>query len=281
MKQIKFLSKGLVGALIFGSLCSCSHDDDDVGYIDTVVKPETVFTAGIPTLVNIMQVKTNAQGLVTDLTSWVTNYSFSYKKEIFQGKEYDATMTSIIDAPEYKSQRYYYLLLNEKGFVTYALEHLIDDRVDVFNEYWVEYNDDDQLNYVKYSYLNEETFVTYEDGDISKVVRVPPGEPEYTIYETSISYGNNPIPNKGCIMPFSSAFDINAHNLSATYYAGMLGKSTKHLPIEKRDLTGSKNYCIFDWTLNRDKLPTKVVYTHYDSEGKLTEGGITTTEYGW
>lgn len=67
-----------------------------------------------------------------------------------------------------------------------------------------------------------------------------------------------PIVNKGCIMMFDECFGIDMDELQIAYYAGLLGKATKNLPVANDDNT-------FTWTLNSNGLPTqlKSVYGSY------------------
>lgn len=267
MKEFKLMAFCLAGVLMGCGLSSCSSDDDDIdgngatgnGTVANV-KPETVFTAGLPSKVNIAEIKTNAQGLVTQIESETAIVTFSYEGVDFNGKKYDATMEMKGISPEIDEDYKFYLQLNDQGFITYALEEEISDGEKEYDEWTMRYNSDGQLNFLKRSEGNEETTITYTNGDITKVTTVELDEADYGADENVISYGADPIANKGCIMLFDEVFGIDMDELEAAYYAGMLGKATKHLPVESKDPNGSASKMMYGykWTLNSNDLPVKL-----------------------
>lgn len=58
-------------------------------------------------------------------------------------------------------------------------------------------------------------------------------------------------------MFFGGGLGIELDDLEYAYYAGMLGKATKHLPIYNLDKNNDK--ISFEWTINKGGFPTKVV----------------------
>ena len=73
---------------------------------------------------------------------------------------------------------------------------------------------------------------------------------EYTISYTSDSV-ETPIENKGCLMLFDTTFGVDMDEMKYAYYAGLLGKATKHLPVKN-------NEDEFVWTLNNDGYPIEM-----------------------
>lgn len=70
------------------------------------------------------------------------------------------------------------------------------------------------------------------------------------------------IANKGCIMLFDDMFQIDMDEMSVAYYAGLLGKAVKNLPVgyEEKSIEGGDEYTyseVFHWTLNSNGLPTE------------------------
>ena len=83
----------------------------------------------------------------------------------------------------------------------------------------------------------------------------------YKIYYTSKKI-TLPIANKGCLMAFDGVLGVDLDHLQYAYFAGMLGKATKHLPIYNMDKDNDKT--TFDWTFNDDGFPTKIVIKSED-----------------
>jgi hypothetical protein len=52
--------------------------------------------------------------------------------------------------------------------------------------------------------------------------------------------------------------------ITYAYYAGLLGRSTKNLPLEETRTEETKTH-IFNWTLNNGGYPTKLTYDTYGS----------------
>lgn len=60
--------------------------------------------------------------------------------------------------------------------------------------------------------------------------------------------------NKGNIMLFNTTFGIDIGAMKYAYYAGLLGKATKNLPVQFIDKNGNKTN--FTWTVNSNGFPT-------------------------
>ena len=56
-------------------------------------------------------------------------------------------------------------------------------------------------------------------------------------------------------MFFDDTFDIDIEELQYAYYAGLLGKATKHLPV--RSIDEKNEVSTFRWTLDSNGYPTR------------------------
>lgn len=113
---------------------------------------------------------------------------------------------------------------------------------------------------------NEVTTITYTNGNITGV-KVKSDDDREGVYVPSIEYTSqaypNGIENKGCIMLFDTGFGIDMDEMDMAYYAGILGKATKNLPLKKTEsYVGETNPDVYvlNWTLNTTGYPTKVSY---------------------
>lgn len=73
------------------------------------------------------------------------------------------------------------------------------------------------------------------------------------------------IANKGCIMLFDQTFGVDMDEMKYAYYAGLLGKATKDLPIEITDKYSDNDEVYiskFNWTFNQSGLPTELDVTN-------------------
>lgn len=279
-KHFKFLSLAFIASLTAVSFASCSDDDDEPsnggGEQPGVVapKPSEVFTAGIPSQVGDLKITTNEKGQVTKIENDGEVVTFTYGT-ISRAETYDMTMR-IVDTEnsgDPADDLTFYMRLNKDGFVTYALEVDGDGNEDTWE---FGYNADKQLNYMKRSEGNNEvTNITYVNGDITKVdMKSDPDEYGYideghwTISYTSENV-KSPVANKGGIMLFDLTFGIDMDEFDVAYFAGLLGKSTKNLPVVRNEEDfESENYA---WTLNAAGLPTKMVATTEYSWGAETD----------
>ena len=102
----------------------------------------------------------------------------------------------------------------------------------------------------------------YENGDITRVERTDHGKKDdepWKLYYTSASY-SSPIANKGYLMLFNENIPAGFNELSLAYFAGMLGTSTKHLPLR---VVESGHESSFSWTLNESGYPTSLKFINH------------------
>ena len=283
MKITKFLLASLIAGCFAFTACSDDDDNDIVGGdlsgTPGVVNPAQVFTDGLPTQVGDWTITKGANGRVTKIvedggSDWEYTYSFNYT-----GSRADVSANVPahdvfvrVTRKDGSTVWIFYVLLNESGFAKYALQDYGDGDTD---EWWFGYNSNGQLNYLKRSEGdNEVTSITYDaNGDIVKVEETDDeGDIDTDIIKYTNSTVSTAIANKGAIMQFDDLFSIDMDEFGPVYYAGMLGKATTHLPVEKvnswidEGVTKTET-TTFKWTLNNNGFPASLVenYDGYDS----------------
>lgn len=269
----KFMALSIVGAAAMFGFSSCSDDDPsgDDGNKGGQVSIESVFPAGVPEQVGSNEIVTNDKGQVIEVKSEYSVAEFDYNP-VSRATNFDMSV-KYYDIDEYTGKKEldctFYLQLNENGFVKYALEVYEDEDEEDTDEWWFGYNADGQLNYMKRS-ENDNDVVTleYKDGDAVKCIEKDgeTGEIEVTeIYYTNVDV-TTPIANKGGIMLFDDCFGLDMDEMDVCYYAGLLGKATKHLPVEQ--IADYYRYR-YNWTLNSNGLPTEMTESEIDAEGNV------------
>ena len=285
---------------------SCGGDDDDDliggngGNGGTTTEspepnPSQVFPAGIPQEANGYSIKTDDAGRVSEISDEYGLVKFAYGKfsrAIAATTEFNAKMEIYDTSYNGNSELEYiiYLQLNKDGFITYALEEYADDEDNEIDEWRFGYNSDGQINYMfRTEGDNEENFLTYADGNVIKNELKENGKVERT---TNVLYTNKtittPIVNKGGIMEFDDAFELDMDEMVFAYYAGMLGKPTKNLPVGNVDISYDDNYPTYTgyyglrWEMNDNGLPTAMYYYEMDADGNITwENSYPEATYKW
>ncbi len=236
---------------------ACSDDDNesnDTGTTGSLVNPSNVFTAGVPKQVGSMSVVTDANGLITSMSSREdgVEIEFSYSGAS-RAESYDVVMR----VREEGYTDVCNILLNNDGFAKYCQEIESDGGIE---EWWFEYNSAGQLSKMRRTEGdNEVTQITYENGNITKVVVTSDDSDGNNSY--TIKYGASLLENKGCLMLFDETFGIDMDEMGYAYFAGLLGKATKNLPVEKRD-TKYGDEDTYSWSFNGAGLPVKLESTY-------------------
>lgn len=171
--------------------------------------------------------------------------------------------------------------LGSNGFVTTCTQVDMNSKDKEIETWKFKYNSDGQLSEMFRSEgENEVTTITYKDGNIVAVKMVSDEAGEG--FDAKISYTSEThkegIDNKGCIMLFDNTFGIDMDEMEYAYFAGILGKATKKLPLKltEVEIEDGKEYTDiydFEWTLNEKGLPSKL-------EAK-EEGYTNTFEFKW
>ena len=258
---IALLTAAVIGATFV--LSSCSNKNDDDWIVDSWPDPVTidlskVFTNGMPKEADSMTIQTDDRGLVTDIKTKDETVSFKYNN----------TKTRAIAIPNVfmKVERngettVYRMYLNNNGFVRGCMR---EQNENTKEDTWrFTYNDNDQLINIIHSADDYKKFtLTYKDSNISEI------ETKTIVSQTTtrkkdtckVAYTSTatptPIVNKGNIMLFNTTFGIDIGAMKYAYYAGLLGKATKNLPVQLIDKNGNKNN--FTWTVNSNGFPTSM-----------------------
>lgn len=258
---IALLTVAVIGATFVLSSCSNKNDDDKI--IDRWPDPVTidlskVFTNGMPKEADSMTIQTDDRGLVTGIKTKDETVSFKYNN----------TKTRAIVIPNVfmKVERngdttIYRMYLNNNGFVRGCM---IEQKENTKEDTWrFTYNDNDQLINIIHSADDYKEFtLTYKDSNISeietKTIVSQTTTRKKDTYKVAYTSDTTPVPivNKGNIMLFNTTFGIDIGAMKYAYYAGLLGKATKNLPVQLIDKSGNKTN--FTWTFNSNGFPTSM-----------------------
>lgn len=277
-KFSKFMPVAMLATAVAFSFTSCSDDNDEPDPDNggtTVAGPsvENVFANGLPASVDGSTFTTNDKGQLTSIKDGTTTITFEYGTFTQLRAHNFTVLMKERDSQDPTDGSDIYMELDMNGFVTYAYQVYLDD--DDVDEWSFEYNTDGYLTKVYRTESNDTTTITHANGDIQKVVRVDGDgyRSEYTLAYTNDEY-TSPVANKGCIMLYDEAFGVDLDEMEIVYYAGMLGKATKNLPMGAtyKGTEGSSSYTDFEtyhWEFNDNKLPIKYWEDDY-KEGAIT-----------
>lgn len=261
-----------LGAAIALTACSKNSDGpdggEDKGKVE--VNPTKVFVNGMPKIVDGSVFTRDFKGRLSSIYNKEENVliAFAYTSSILGTKDVPNVVMTVTDADE---RTVYNLFLNKDGFVKYCDEIDYEEKGNTpkTTTWNFEYNSDGQLIKAVQSKdgVKTSSTIAYNDGDAVETVTMSEKDGKetdhYRIYYTSKKV-TLPIENRGCIMSFDVALGLDLDHLQIAYYAGMLGKATKHLPIYNMDKDNDKT--TFDWILNDNGFPTKIVVK--DDEGR-------------
>ena len=261
-----------LGAAIALTACSKNSDGpdggEDKGKVE--VNPTKVFVNGMPKIVDGSVFTRDFKGRLSSIYNKEENVliAFAYTSSILGTKDVPNVVMTVTDADE---RTVYNLFLNKDGFVKYCdeIDYEKKGNTPKTTTWNFEYNSDGQLIKAVQSKdgVKTSSTIAYNDGDAVETVTMSEKDGKetdhYRIYYTSKKV-TSPIENRGCIMSFDVALGLDLDHLQIAYYAGMLGKATKHLPIYNMDKDNDKT--TFDWILNDNGFPTKIVVK--DDEGR-------------
>lgn len=277
-KFFKFATYSFLLAAV--GLVSCSDDNDGPdGPGSTPATPSAgnVFTEATPSEIDGYKFTTNDKGQVTRIKDEYEEITIEYGT-FTRATEYQAKATFKYEGEE---ESVAYLQFNNQGFISYALQIYDGDENDT-DTWKFEYNSDGRMTSLKRSEGGDDFTISYKDGDITKVTQVDEDGDSQT---STLSYVNDahktPVANKANVMLFDAAFDIDMDEMAILYYAGLLGKGTKNIPMKRVDTwdegesTGETVYTFF-WEFNSNNLPTKFWSQYGDSSSKEYE-----VEFSW
>lgn len=260
----KLFQLALMVTLTVGTtmMASCSKDNSDEPEQKMVngtdVNPRNVFPLGLPKKLSETVLTLNEKGQLIQLAEPNSNdrATFEYKDVALGSTQAPQVILTETDEPD---KHVYELYLNRDGFVTHAKEtHYHIDHI-VGKATWdFAYNADNQLKDVKCSADKKHIVLEYQNGNVVKTTTTTAGEPTEATTITYATASIRPIENKTGVMLFATTLDADFDNLEVAYYAGLLGKPSKNLPLQSEK---SGNKATFKWTLDGNGNPTVLNYS--------------------
>ena len=260
-------------------LASCSKDNSDEPEQKMVngtdVNPRNVFPLGLPKKISEKVLTLNEKGQLIQLAEPNDDerITFEYKDVALGSTQAPQVILTETDEPD---KHVYELYLNRDGFVTHAKEtHYRNDHVTHAKEThyrndhiagkatWdFAYNADNQLKDVKCSADKKHIVLEYQNGNVVKTTTTAAGKPTEVTTITYATASIRPIENKTGVMLFGATLDADFDNLEAAYYAGLLGKPSKNLPLQS-EKSGDK--ATSKWTLDSNGNPTALDHSFSNS----------------
>lgn len=255
-------------------LCvTACHKENATNGADSIVNPKQVFVNGMPKQIGGMKITQNAAGLVTKIESEDGVVTFEYPAAVETRAALPGQLVTakvVQDAGTKDEDRFTLKMeIGSNGFVKHCDE---TDKEGNLQTWDFTYSAEGNLTGMKRSEGgNETTTITYKDGDIVKTSTVSAEEEDPYVY--TISYTSDavsaPIENKGCLMFYDTTFGVDMDEMGIIYFAGLLGKATKHLPVKKAGESHSYTFTDdFTWKLDSKGFP--VLLEFYDGDFKLT-----------
>jgi uncharacterized lipoprotein YehR (DUF1307 family) len=268
MRTLRLIGMAVIAVIMSAGFAACSDDDDNNNNNNnSSINPQNVFTHGMPKQVSDMKITQNEQGLVTKIKTDDATVTFEYPNTLTKAETTGQYVTMTIKKDTGGEQEETFIFdmeIGSDGFVKHCSETEEDGDIESWD---FRYTKEGNLNYMKRSEGgNEITTITYTDGNITKTSTISEDEPdvnsEYNIYYTSDAI-KTPLENKGCLMLFDATFGIDMDEMDFAYYAGLLGKATKNLPIRytsQSTISGiaSEDTRDFSWSVNSNGYPTKL-----------------------
>ena len=273
MKKIitmAYLSAAVLGATMTFTSCGSNNDEPkgEVVETGTEVNPLRVFTGGMPVSFAGATILKNIKGQVSTIQSEDEMVTFEYKDMSTHASETQPQVVMTIKDKEATLTYVCNLYLGKDGFVKYCDETKIYKTSGTRKETWdFTYNNDGQLlTMLRSEGGNKKTTIKYQDGNIVETTTTSAvysdHKHSYKIFYTSES-ALSPIVNKGCLMLFDKTLGIDMDEMQYAYYAGLLGKATKNLPVKLVDNKNDTDH--FIWTLNSNGYPIFLKSDYYDS----------------
>lgn len=243
-------------------MASCSKDNSDEPEQKMVngtdINPRNVFPLGLPKKLSETVLTLNEKGQLIQLAEPNSNdrATFEYKDVALGSTQAPQVILTETDEPD---KYVYELYLNRDGFVTHAKEtHYSNDHIIGKATWDFAYNADNQLKDVKCSADKKHIVLEYQNGNVVKTTTTTVGKPTEVTTITYATASIRPIENKTGVMLFGTTLDAEFDNLEVAYYAGLLGKPSKNLPLQSEK---SGNKATFKWTLDGNGNPTVLNYS--------------------
>ena len=260
----KLFQLALMVTLTVGTtmMASCSKDNSDEPEQKMVngtdVNPRNVFPLGLPKKLSKIVLTLNEKGQLVQFSQPKSNdrATFEYKDVALGSTQAPQVILTETDEPD---KYVYELYLNRDGFVTHAKEtHYSNDHIIGKATWDFAYNADNQLKDVKCSADKKHIVLEYQNGNVVKTTTTTVGKPTEVTTITYATASIRPIENKTGVMLFATTLDADFDNLEVAYYAGLLGKPSKNLPLQS-EKSGDK--ATFKWTLDGNGNPTVLNYS--------------------
>ena len=274
MKRLSYLGCLVAIALSTTTMTACGETTEE-----TIIENSSanvseglsrIFTTGMPKVVNGYTIARNEQGQV-----YLMKKGRGRDKIVFEYKAANLANTNapdvVMTVTDDDDKKVYNLFLNNNGYIRHCDEIEYERGESPKRQIWdFEYNAAGQLSKVVSSEDGyETTTITYRDGNIvrTSVVSGMSGieKDRHDIFYTS-NIVATPILNKGNVMFFDDTYDIDIEELQYAYYAGLLGKATKHLPV--RSIDEKNEVSTFRWTLDSNGYPTR--FSEGDDTKRIT-----------
>ena len=243
-------------------MTSCSKDNSDEPEQKMVngtdVNPRNVFPLGLPKKISEKVLTLNEKGQLIQLAEPNDDerITFEYKDVALGSTQAPQVILTETDEPD---KHVYELYLNRNGFVTHAKEtHYRNDHIAGKATWDFAYNADNQLKDAKCSADKKHIVLEYQNGNVVKTTTTTVGKPTEVTTITYATASIRPIENKTGVMLFATTLDADFDNLEVAYYAGLLGKPSKNLPLQS-EKSGDK--ATFKWTLDGNGNPTVLNYS--------------------
>lgn len=251
-------------------MASCSKDNSDEPEQKMVngtdVNPRNVFPLGLPKKISENVLTLNEKGQLVQFAepNSKDRATFEYKDVALGSTQAPQVILTETDEPD---KHVYELYLNQDGFVTHAKEtHYSNDHIIGKATWDFAYNADNQLKDVKCSADKKHIVLEYQNGNVVKTTTTTAGEPTEVTTITYATASIRPIENKTGVMLFGATLDADFDNLEVAYYAGLLGKPSKNLPLQS-EKSGDK--ATFKWTLDGNGNPTALNHSFSNSSERF------------
>ena len=255
----KLFQLALMVTLTVGTtmMASCSKDNSDEPEQKMVngtdVNPRNVFPLGLPKKISEKVLTLNEKGQLIQLAEPNDDerITFEYKDVALGSTQAPQVILTETDEPD---KHVYELYLNRDGFVTHAKEtHYRNDHIAGKATWDFAYNADNQLKDAKCSTDKKHIVLEYQNGNVVKTTTTTVGKPTEVTTITYATASTRPIENKTGVMLFGATLDADLDYIEAAYYAGLLGKPSKNLPLQS-EKSGDK--ATSKWTLDSNGYPT-------------------------
>ena len=269
----KLFQLALMVTLTVGTtmMASCSKDNSDEPEQKMVngtdVNPRNVFPLGLPKKISELVLTLNEKGQLIQLAEPNDDerITFEYKDVALGSTQAPQVILTETDEPD---KHVYELYLNRNGFVTHAKEtHYRNDHIAGKATWDFAYNADNQLKDAKCSTDKKHIVLEYQNGNVVKTTTTATGKPTEVTTITYATASTRPIENKTGVMLFGATLDADLDYLEAAYYAGLLGKPSKNLPLQSEKSGDKAN---LKWTLDSNGYPTALDHSFSNSSERFS-----------